>query len=55
MLFRLTNILVACIDLMNRIFHSYFNKFIIVYIDNSALTNHPSLIIIVYIDNSLLL
>ena len=42
MLFGLTNALAACIDLMNRVFHLYLDKFVIIFID----------IILVYSNNA---
>ena len=34
MSFRLTNVHAAFMDLMNRVFHLYFDQFVIVFIDN---------------------
>ena len=32
--FRLTNALAAFMDLLNRVFHLYFDKFVIVFVDD---------------------
>ena len=40
MSFRLTNALVAFMDLMNRVFEEYLDKFVILFIDNILVFSH---------------